>query len=559
MKTVVIITCILSAGLLAALAPPIGGPISGGTSSGSGSSGTATNLSGNALLQVTNIADGEINLYAVLKNKINVMWGFVWSNNVATVGQVEYKMGYITNGQIVVYGHNDGDIASFPQPGFYFRSPTDGSVSIQGGMSLHSDHAGTDRPELFLDCLERIAFAPGGSGVFDRAGMQFGRNDPGGPVTLVEMSHPNDPTAGWNNGYFSWTNGGSSMMGWTATARSDIEAQTITSLAGIIGRARTNGNLKIGSGRFLGDLEFHAYLPQMNSSAFTDSGHLALKLWGTNYAEFFGAMSILQGLTNKANAGSGDRIVMATATGEYYAIMATNAIGGGGGTVSSPINYSDSEVMMQWSGTKVGVDTTIEFKVSDAGIMRNTLIMQPTATTLRSGDQNTSIQLYSAGINDGDLIITSQGHIQMVGTDIANGLLAVSSGVVATADASNLAVYSAKRVIGDSSSTPSVSPGGGAGTGGTASIIGTDSGGTITINAGLTPSVNDVIATITYDQSYPFSSYVVVWPANASSSILTFLPFVVSDANGFTINAAVAVGLTGSTAYKYNYVVVGSF
>jgi len=110
---------------------------------------------------------------------------------------------------------------------------------------------------------------------------------------------------------------------------------------------------------------------------------------------------------------------------------------------------------------------------------------------------------------------------------------------------------------GGSGSSPTIVTNSGAGTSAaTASLAGTDAAGQVTINSGLTPAVNAAIVTITFATAYTSAPYVVLWPAEANAATLGFLPYVTSTTGGFTVNNGVALGLVGSTTYKYNFHVI---
>lgn len=112
-----------------------------------------------------------------------------------------------------------------------------------------------------------------------------------------------------------------------------------------------------------------------------------------------------------------------------------------------------------------------------------------------------------------------------------------------------------------SGTTPSISAGTGAGTGGTASINtdGTDEQGVITIAAGTAPSVSSAtICTVTFGTAYRDTQpAVILWPNNAAAATLSLLPFTSGTTTGFTLKAGVAVGLGSATTYSYNYLVKG--
>jgi hypothetical protein len=103
-------------------------------------------------------------------------------------------------------------------------------------------------------------------------------------------------------------------------------------------------------------------------------------------------------------------------------------------------------------------------------------------------------------------------------------------------------------------SAPTISTNSGSGlSGASATITGSDLSGEITINTGLTPAVNASIVTVNFNTTYGAAPYVVLWPSSATSSVVGFLPYVTSTINGFSVFNPVALGLAGSTTYKYNF------
>lgn len=111
------------------------------------------------------------------------------------------------------------------------------------------------------------------------------------------------------------------------------------------------------------------------------------------------------------------------------------------------------------------------------------------------------------------------------------------------------------------SATPSISAGAGAGTGGTASIIGTNGVGIITINTGTLPATSAVIATVTFSGSFAFpTSCVGVISANDDATLIAGVAGIIrvsGTTTTFILNSASAAALTGSLTYKFNYIVEG--
>ena len=89
------------------------------------------------------------------------------------------------------------------------------------------------------------------------------------------------------------------------------------------------------------------------------------------------------------------------------------------------------------------------------------------------------------------------------------------------------------------------------------SVAGTDMSGVVTLTTGTSPSMNAILATITYNSAFATAPVVVITPANAATASLTNAQAVwVSIATGnFAINTN-ATALNASTIYKWNYVVI---
>lgn len=104
---------------------------------------------------------------------------------------------------------------------------------------------------------------------------------------------------------------------------------------------------------------------------------------------------------------------------------------------------------------------------------------------------------------------------------------------------------------------PTIAANAGAGTGGTASITGSDIAGQITVGAGTLPTAAVVAATITFNSAYASTPVVVLTPANAVTALLGGVTgiFLSSTTAGFTLTAG-ATALSGSTTYLWNYMVM---
>lgn len=151
---------------------------------------------------------------------------------------------------------------------------------------------------------------------------------------------------------------------------------------------------------------------------------------------------------------------------------------------------------------------------------------------------------------------TDQTHLTALGYRIK--ALNFSEAVARAVGKTVAAADSSVRHILVGGTAPTIAAGAGAGTSPTVTITGSDTAGQISIASGTLPTVNAVIATITYGGAYPTTTYPTIWPANAAAAALGFLPYVGGAAATFTISNGAALGLAGSTTYLYNYQVMGN-
>jgi len=114
-----------------------------------------------------------------------------------------------------------------------------------------------------------------------------------------------------------------------------------------------------------------------------------------------------------------------------------------------------------------------------------------------------------------------------------------------------------QHFVGRTNQLPTVVAGPGAGSGATVSIVGSDSGGQVTVTTGASPGSAAVVATVTFGKAFPDTTFPVVCPANASAGQLGVLPYVTGASTGWTLNIG-STGLAPSTVYSYTYNVVGS-
>lgn len=104
-------------------------------------------------------------------------------------------------------------------------------------------------------------------------------------------------------------------------------------------------------------------------------------------------------------------------------------------------------------------------------------------------------------------------------------------------------------------SAPAIAAGTGAGTGPTVGVVGTPSGGTITVTTGTSPAAsNATVATLTWPVTFPTGSAPVLSPANAAAAALSGA--TQAFMTGTTTTGVLTGGssaLAASTTYAWNY------
>ena len=152
--------------------------------------------------------------------------------------------------------------------------------------------------------------------------------------------------------------------------------------------------------------------------------------------------------------------------------------------------------------------------------------------------------------------------LSIAGNTSVQGILTVESGLTVNGKASFSGAVSAPSLTLDTLTlsgdiqfnkhidaggpTPKVSSGGAVGSGGTVTISGTDTGGTVTINVGSGAGVG-VLATITFANAFSGNPHVVISPVDKAAPNV----FITSrTATGFSISTSAGLS-TGSTSFDF--------
>jgi cytoskeletal protein CcmA (bactofilin family) len=154
--------------------------------------------------------------------------------------------------------------------------------------------------------------------------------------------------------------------------------------------------------------------------------------------------------------------------------------------------------------------------------------------------------------------------LAVLGSSSIQGTLVVSSALTVNGDASIGGDLSANSItvsnlsfsgdlqlsrhIDTGGPSPNISSGGSVGAGGTVSLSGTDTSGTVTINTGGGPS-SGTLATITFSRNFNSTPQVVITPVGASGSTINY--YVTRTTTGFTVRSQ--DNPNASTTYVFDY------
>lgn len=107
------------------------------------------------------------------------------------------------------------------------------------------------------------------------------------------------------------------------------------------------------------------------------------------------------------------------------------------------------------------------------------------------------------------------------------------------------------RHIDAGGSTPSGTPGGALGNGGTVSIGGTDTAGTVSVNTGSSPAAGCFI-TVTFTKSFNAQPHIAITPVGASAALLNY--YVSRTPTGFSV--CTANSAPGGANFAFDYIVI---
>lgn len=189
---------------------------------------------------------------------------------------------------------------------------------------------------------------------------------------------------------------------------------------------------------------------------------------------------------------------------------------------------------------QAGNTSVTQFNVSGTTTLGSTIIRNDLAVVgpVRLQNNVTIDKLLSLGNG-----LNVSGDLTIGGTLTTNGFSARS-----LTSTSSLTVGGHLLTTG---TAPGVSAGGGVGNGGTVSISGNDTAGTVAINTGQGPTAN-VLASISFRTPFSNVPHVTITPVGAPTGLLSF--YINRSATGFSIGSS-STPIPG-TGYVFDYQVI---
>lgn len=164
----------------------------------------------------------------------------------------------------------------------------------------------------------------------------------------------------------------------------------------------------------------------------------------------------------------------------------------------------------------------------------------------------------TAGTWQGDPVGFAYGGTGLTALGTAGQVLTVNSG--ATGTQWSTPSFGNPAQITTSGTSPTISVGAGAGTGGSATLNAnaTNLAGTVSVTTGTIPLASSTLATITFNGAgYPNGSILVVSPANALTAALSGASTAILIGGTTTMVLTSGTVALGVGTYAWNYVVIG--
>jgi hypothetical protein len=187
-------------------------------------------------------------------------------------------------------------------------------------------------------------------------------------------------------------------------------------------------------------------------------------------------------------------------------------------------------------------------------------------------EQNNNVhEFYGFGINAGVLryqVFAGASHVWYVSASSTTSTELMRCNVTGLGVGSISPSYTgdfngtlrAKKLIGNANApTATLGITGIVGTGATSSVVGSELGGTFTLNTGTGLLTTGTVATFTLSSAMPSSTFSVVFTAANSNAAgqMANLSFVATSSSNFRISNTGLLGLAASTSYIWNFQIVG--
>jgi len=236
-------------------------------------------------------------------------------------------------------------------------------------------------------------------------------------------------------------------------------------------------------------------------------------------------------------------------------------------TISGQDLSSDALKQLSNNDTSIG-DPKQTLNVESNAVFSGKVLIRDSldvAGSIRVGGPLTLPGITVSGTSNFDQIIANKLNIS--GDTTINGTLGVQKNLTITGGATFGGAISApqlnieklqlsqdiqlNRHIDAGGGTPRISSGSALGGGGTASVNGTDTAGTVTMNTGSNPS-GGVLANVTFAAAYASTPHIVLTPVGSGGALIGY--YVTRTSTGFTIHSAAAPG--GNTSFSFDYMVI---
>jgi cytoskeletal protein CcmA (bactofilin family) len=215
------------------------------------------------------------------------------------------------------------------------------------------------------------------------------------------------------------------------------------------------------------------------------------------------------------------------------------------GSSSQVLNIAASTVFSNQILARQSLDVAGSLKVG--GTLSSAAI---TASGTSNFQQLATSGLVVNGAITADGSLTVSQNLTVDGTGSFNGILTANQLNVQTLQLNGDLTLNHHIVVGGS--TPTSSPGDALGSGGTASLSGSDSAGTINVNTGSSPASGCFIS-ITFSHTYNHTPYVSLTPIGSAGAGLNLYAQV--SATGLSVCSS--TGAPQSSSFSIDYIVIG--